>query len=112
MDAQPIKITDAKTAFLLARRAARLAQPLVDKIIGAELNIEIVVVTDDRAHSRRTGIGIGVHHADPNGGLFGMVHQSFAIRDSRALQRRIDELERDVTDRLREMPHMRREVES
>lgn len=112
MDAQPIKITNEKTAFALARRAQRLAQPIVNKVIGAQLTVEITAIGNHETHLTRPCIVLAVHHTRPEGGLFNMIYQSAYIRDSRELQRRLDELELGVADRLRIMPHMRREVQS
>lgn len=48
MNSLPITCKDAKTTFLLARRAERLARPLVAKIPGGDLRIELTLGGDRR----------------------------------------------------------------
>ncbi|MNW57235.1 hypothetical protein D3C74_350220 [compost metagenome] len=105
MNSLSITCKDAKTTFLLARRAERLARPLVDKIDGGMLNIEVVL--DGGHYYTNTGgwhIGINVHRVKADCTLGKMALQAIAIRDSAELDRAIDRLRLEAeADELRRM---------
>lgn len=105
MNSLPITCKDAKTTFLLARRAERLARPLVDMIDGGMLNVE---VTLDGGHYYRHSdgwhIGINVHRVKADCTLGKMALQAIAIRNSAELDRAIDRLRLEAeADELRRM---------
>lgn len=93
MNSLPIACKDAKTTFLVARRAERLARPLVDKIEGGLLSIETVL---DGGHYYRHSdgwhIGINVHRVKADRTLGKMALQALAITDSAELDRAIERL--------------------
>lgn len=93
MNSLPITCKDAKTTFLLARRAERLARPLVDRIDGGMLNIEVVL--DGGNYYTNTGgwhITVNVHRVKSPSLLGGMALQALAINNSAKLDQAIDTL--------------------
>lgn len=106
MNSLPIACKDTKTTFLLARRAERLARPLVDRIDGGLLSIETVL--DGGLYYRHSDgwhIGINVHRVKADRTLGKMALQAIAIRDSAELDRAIDRLrlEAEADERARQV---------
>lgn len=93
MNSLPISCKDAKTTFLLARRAERLARPLVDRIDGGMLCID-VVLGGGHYYRRSAGwhIGISVHRVRADWSLGKMALQAICIADSAELDRAIEKL--------------------
>lgn len=98
MNSLPMTCKDAATTFLLARRAERLARPLVDMTGGAwDLSI-----TTRLGHSRFTNpwhISIDAFYADGAQQIPGIVHmpfQEFGISTSQHLEEVIEKMRRLV----------------
>lgn len=93
MNSLPITCKDAKTTFLLARRAERLARPLVERLDGGLLHVE---VTLDGGHYYRHSsgwhIGLSVHRVTRLGTLGNMALQALVITNSGELDQAIDRL--------------------
>lgn len=62
MNSLPITCKDAKTTFLLARRAERLARPLVD-MTGGAWRLSITVTLGDQEYRKPWHVGIYAHYA-------------------------------------------------
>jgi len=61
MNSLPITCKDAKTTFLLARRAERLARPMVERVDGA-WRLSITVTLGDKEYADPWHVGISVHY--------------------------------------------------
>ncbi|WIV44506.1 hypothetical protein [Glutamicibacter nicotianae] len=61
MNALPITCKDAKTTFLLARRAERLARPLVEQV-GDAWRLSITVTLGDKEFAEPWHVGIHAHY--------------------------------------------------
>lgn len=109
MNSLPITCKDAKTTFLLARRAERLARPLVDRIDGGMLSVE---ATLDGGHYYRHSdgwhIGINVHRVKSPGQLGKMALQAIVITNSKQLDRAIEKLrlEAESDERARQVAEL------
>lgn len=94
MNSLPIACKDAATTFLLARRAERLARPLVNRIDGGMLSVQ---ATFNAGHYYRTDLGwhisVCVHRVHANGRTLGkMALNSSVIVNSAELDRAIEKL--------------------
>ena len=94
MNSLPITCKDAATTFLLARRAERLARPLVDRIDGGMLSINVVL---NAGHYYRPESGwhisVNVHRVEPSGRTLGkMALHASIIVNSAQLDRAIEDL--------------------
>lgn len=110
MNSLPITCKDAKTTFLLARRAERLARPLVDRIDGGMLSIES---TFKAGHYYRPELGwhisINVHRVNADGrGLGKMAMHSSVIVNTAELDRAIEKLrlEAESDERARQVSEL------
>ena len=63
MNSLPITCKDAKTTFLLARRAERLARPLVEQV-GDAWRLSITVALGDKEFSDPWHVSIYAHYAE------------------------------------------------
>lgn len=102
MDSLPITCKDAKTTFLLARRAERLARPLVAFVDGA-WRLSITVTLGDQEFSCPWHISIYVHYA--TGGAMIPGKSSMPVFEShittgKQLERAIERMRRLVVDQL------------
>ena len=61
MNSLPITCKDAKTTFLLARRAERLARPLMEQV-GDAWRLSITVTLGDKEFSEPWHVGINAHY--------------------------------------------------
>lgn len=91
-----IKAKDSKTVELLARRARRLAAPLVAQIPGGELYVESTFGA--RRFSAPWHVSLAVHRALPKGNLAPMPMQEVCLTSTNDVDRAIERLRKIVED--------------